>query len=900
MTVAQQLETYRSTSDQMNIPHHFFTLENGLRVLVIEDHTVPLVEVSVQYNVGSKDEPKGLKGFAHLFEHLMFCGTNNHPGSYITNLLKAGAVDINGYTTQDETFYYQTVPISALDYTLFAESERMGYFEESLTQDMLDQQIGIVVNEKDERESQPFGQLYDYFQQSTLPEGHPYQHPIIGYKEDIYAANLEKAKAWFRTYYRPSNAILTLAGDIDFETAESKVNQFFGQIDGGKPPEQKVVSVPYLHGEVRGVFYDKTPDPHLYFIWKLPAKNHETTLITSVLVPLLSGSKMAFLNRILVEEKALAKNITVNLDTKKLCSQILLSITPAQDISLQQLEDELKVLLQRFLIEEITQSNLQRIQLKKRAEFIFNIERLSYRSLLLRDGLAHYDDRHAYSKRLDLIKNLHVDQVKSVFKRVFVENIGIFQILPYSLTQKNHKDDVARVLPQIGTDPRIHSPKILRKKLENGLELIWVERNNSAVIDFVVDYAFGTRALQDKQHGWISLINKLKGLANSGDLEYIKFNQEFEKVGASYGLSSRHNSTQAYLKATQESFGELLPLFYDYLFNTPFSLEKFEQEKKKLLAELSKPFSTSEEFVSYVYNALIYPPEHPLSESPHENGTVQSIEKIKFEDVLKYHQENHLVKVKRLLIVGGQLEDQIFPLLNQYFGHLAYAEYPSSELPIVPVYKKSKVYLIQDDSATQDNISLSTVMSSELDNNDPAYKVFRECFSHSFNGRVNLNLREQKTWTYGVNGFGATVEKTTNYGLSVGVEQQYTLDAIKEILAEFHKILTVNPLTEEEHQYALRALDLKLTPQVSNNYKINQHILWLAHYNHPDNWIEQQQEKYRTQQLSDTLQFIKDHFKDKHWIWVIRGNVIKIKEEIEALGIGEVEVLNITRDGYYS
>jgi zinc protease len=238
MTTAQTLAPYHSESEKFDIPHHLFTLENGLKVLVVEDHSVPLVNISVLYNVGSKDEPVGFKGFAHLFEHLMFCGTVGHPGSYLSNLLKVGAIHLNGYTTRDKTFYYETVPLSSLDYALFAESDRMGYFEESLTQQMLDQQIGIVLNEKEEYSNYPINGLNEYLYNALFPVNHPYQHPVIGYKEDIESANLDKARAWFKKYYHPRNAILTLAGDIDLETAKTKVEKYFGKIEAGQPPEQ--------------------------------------------------------------------------------------------------------------------------------------------------------------------------------------------------------------------------------------------------------------------------------------------------------------------------------------------------------------------------------------------------------------------------------------------------------------------------------------------------------------------------------------------------------------------------------------------------------------------------------------------------------------------------------------
>ena len=222
---------------QVNIPHEKFTLPNGLRVIVHTDRKAPVVAVSMWYDVGSKHEPKGKTGFAHLFEHLMFNGSENAPGDYFAPMQALGATDLNGTTWFDRTNYFQTVPTGALERALF-----LGHLLGAVTQEKLTNQIGVVQNEKRQRDNQPYG-LVQYAQlKGTLPEDHPYGHSVIGSMADLDAASLEDVKDWFRQHYGPNNAVLVLAGDIDAKTARPLVEKWFGGIAAG--PKQAKIAVP--------------------------------------------------------------------------------------------------------------------------------------------------------------------------------------------------------------------------------------------------------------------------------------------------------------------------------------------------------------------------------------------------------------------------------------------------------------------------------------------------------------------------------------------------------------------------------------------------------------------------------------------------------------------------------
>src|SRR5690349_7346901 len=275
--------------EAVSIPYSEFTLDNGLRVLVHEDRKAPVVAVSVWYGVGSKNEPKGKTGFAHLFEHLMFNGSENSPGDFFEPLQQVGATDYNGTTWFDRTNYFETVPTGALDRALMLESDRMGYLLGAVTQEKLDNQIGVVQNEKRQGDNQPYG-LVEYEQLENLyPSGHPYHHSTIGSMKDLSSASLDDVKKWFKDHYGPNNAILVLAGDIDEATARAKVTKWFGAIPAGPKVQPVAAPVPTLPAKLEKTILDKVATPRIYRMWAIPGLDSEESMPLALGAPVLGG-----------------------------------------------------------------------------------------------------------------------------------------------------------------------------------------------------------------------------------------------------------------------------------------------------------------------------------------------------------------------------------------------------------------------------------------------------------------------------------------------------------------------------------------------------------------------------------------------------------------------------------
>src|SRR5690606_17762403 len=247
-----------------------FVLDNGLTLLVHEDRKAPIVAVNVWYHVGSKNERPGITGFAHLFEHLMFNGSENYDDDYFKALEPVGATDLNGTTNVDRTNYFQNVPTPALDRVLFLESDRMGHLLGAVDQALLDEQRGVVQNEKRQGENEPYGLVWERLAEATYPAGHPYSWETIGSMDDLNAASLEDVQEWFKTYYGPNNAVIVVAGDIDAATARQKVEHWFGDIPPGPPIAKQEEWIAKMTGSRRGWMQDRVPQARIYKVWNVP------------------------------------------------------------------------------------------------------------------------------------------------------------------------------------------------------------------------------------------------------------------------------------------------------------------------------------------------------------------------------------------------------------------------------------------------------------------------------------------------------------------------------------------------------------------------------------------------------------------------------------------------------
>ena len=408
--------TVNALEDIPDIKYEKFTLPNGLRVLVHEDHKIPVVAINVWYHVGSKDEEPGKTGFAHLFEHLMFNGTENYNDEYFGPFQQAGATDMNGTTNNDRTNYFENVPTPALELALWMESDRMGHLLGVIDQDRLDNQTGVVQNEKRQGKNRPYGRVFLQAAEATFPEGHPYSWTTIGSMEDLSAATLEDVQRLFKTYYGPNNAVIALAGDIDIETAKKLVSKYFGDIPAGPSPIKKKKWVAKRSGQKREIMYDRVPNARIYKTWNTAEIGTQDHAHLELIASLLSGGKNSYLYQKLVYQDQLATNVEAFYYGREIAGQFWIYADLARGRSLEELEQGIDQVVQEFIKRGPNSKRLKNAKTSLQAGWIKGLQRVGGfggKSDILANGEIYMGDPHAYKNVLQTILNATAMDLKN-------------------------------------------------------------------------------------------------------------------------------------------------------------------------------------------------------------------------------------------------------------------------------------------------------------------------------------------------------------------------------------------------------------------------------------------------------------------------------------------------------
>ncbi|MGA9421896.1 MAG: pitrilysin family protein, partial [Rhodanobacteraceae bacterium] len=386
-----------ATQDGIDIPSTRFTLPNGLTVVVSEDHKAPVVAIGVWYHVGSADEPDGKSGFAHLFEHLMFQGSENHKDEYFRPFELAGATEQNGTTAYDRTNYFETVPTTALDMALWMESDRMGHLLGAIGQHQLDEQRGVVENEKRQDENEPYGRANEVILRNAFPANHPYHHDSIGSMSDLNAATLADVKQWFRHYYGAANATVALVGDITPAMARREMLKYFGDIPPGPPVARLQPWIAPRERSTATTMHDHVAQTRIYREWNVPELGAPDEIPLELAAAVLGGGKTSRLYRRLVYRDHLADDVSVDMSAFELAGMFTLEVDIKRGIDPKAVGAAIDQEWQGFLAQGPTADELERVKTDARSAFVRSIERVNGKASLLARGQVYLDDPDAWN-----------------------------------------------------------------------------------------------------------------------------------------------------------------------------------------------------------------------------------------------------------------------------------------------------------------------------------------------------------------------------------------------------------------------------------------------------------------------------------------------------------------------
>ena len=916
--------------DRVNIPYETFTLDNGLRVVVHEDRKAPVVAVSVWYNVGSKDEPAGRTGFAHLFEHLMFNGSENAPGDYFEPLREIGATDFNGTTWFDRTNYFQTVPTTALERALFLESDRMGYLLGAVTQEKLTNQIGVVQNEKRQGDNQPFG-LVEYAQLEALfPEGHPYRHSTIGSMADLSAASLDDVRSWFRENYGPNNAVLVLAGDVNAAEARPLVERYFGAIPRGPENVPAQADVPTLPDRVDAVMHDRVANTRLYRNWVVPGLTHEDQVAMQVGATVLGGLASSRLDNILVREEQTAVRVTAFVQPFQRVSlfEVQVDVKPGQDADA--VSRRLDEIIADFVANGPTEDEVRRTVMRALSGRIQGLEQVGGfggKAVALAEGMLYDNDPDFYRERLQQLAAVTPEQVRSAMQRWLSRPVYALRVDPGereayeeapgvtgarapgaradapSQRPRYYREPepgeqplapstyVQREMPPVSTVPELDFPEVQRARLSNGIEVVYARRTAVPVTRVTVEFNAGIAADPADRLGTQALMLNLLEEGTTS-LNSVQLAEAQERLGATISTGASIDRTAVNLAALTPNLGPSLDLLADVIRNPAFAPAEVERLRQQQLAGIASELTNPGAIASRALPGLMFGREHPYGKPFTGTGDPAVVRALTRDELIRFHQTWIRPDNATIFAVGDISLGELVPQLEARFG--------SWQAPAVPRGTKRfdapipqprpRIVLIDRPQSPQSFILAGQVLPVMGTQDLLTLTAANEALGSNFLARINMELRERRGWSYGARGAPNLFEHQVPYIIQAPVQADRTGDSIQAVIEQVRAFLTSDGVQPPE----LNRIILGNTRQLPGQFETSPAVLGAlrsnALYRRPDNYWETIADRYRGMTAQVLDQRARQVIDPDDFVWVVVGDASRVRPQLERLGI-PIEVM---------
>jgi zinc protease len=879
---------------ESDIPYERFVLDNGLTVIVHEDHKAPIVAINVWYHVGSKNEKPGKTGFAHLFEHLMFGGSEHSSGRYIDTMERIGATDLNGTTNPDRTNYFQNVPTSAVDLTLWMESDRMGHLLGALDQKTLDLQRGVVQNEKRQGENQPYGVTRQLLTQNTYPAGHPYSWTTIGDMADLDAASMKDVQEWFKTYYGPSNVVLVLAGDIDVKTAREKVTKYFGDIPPGPPVAHQQVWIAKMSGTHRQVVQDRVPQARIYKVWNIPEYGSAEADYLDLVSDCLSNGKSSRFYKRLVYEDQIATETLAFTDSREIGGQFYVRATarPGQDVA--QVEKELDEELARFLKDGPTADELERVKVQYEAEFIRGIERIGGfggKSDRLAESQVFRGSPDAYKISLKRVQQATAEDLKLAARKWLSDGVYILEVDPFPDYKTATTGADRSKPPDTGTPPELKLPKLQRATLSNGLKIILAERHEVPLVNFTLasDAGFASDASTSPGTANLAMLVLTDGTRTRNALQ---ISDELETLGATLRGSSNLDLSFVSLSTLSAKLDPSLNLFADVVLHPSYPETEVKREQKLVISGIDREQNTPQTLALRVLPELLYGPGHPYGNPLTGSGTKESVAKLTREDLVKFHETWLRPNNSSLIIVGDTTLKEVTPKLEKLFAEWKSGAAPSKNVKTVSVAAKSTVYLIDKPGALQSVIIAGVVAPPRANPQEIAIEAMNDNLGGTFSARLNMNLREDKHWSYGARTVLRDARSQRPFYAIAPVQTDKTKESLVEMNKEFRGIVGDHPISADELTKVQANETLKLPGSRETLDALGQSIVDLVQFGLPDDYYETYAGKVRALKTSDVNEAAKEVVRPDNLTWIVVGDRTKIEAGVRELNLGEFHLMN--------
>jgi len=886
---------------ELDIPFEKHVLENGLQVVIHEDHSAPVVAVYVVYHVGSGREELGRSGFAHLFEHLMFQGSQHVGDDQHFKLVSGAGGTLNGTTNRDRTNYFETMPSNQLELALWLEADRMGFLLPAISLEKLDNQREVVKNERRQNyENRPYGQSAGVITSALYPPEHSYHWLTIGSHEDLTAASLEDVIQFFQRWYGPNNATLAVGGDVDPAQVLQLAQRYFGSIPRGPEVARPTPRPVALEQDVRLAMEDKVALPQLSFTWPGAPMGSADEAALDMLASVLSANKAAILDKALTIDETLVDLVSASHDAGELAGEFSITVRPVPGVTLDELELRVRSLLAGVARDGIEPERLLRLKARYESDVINRYETVAARTNALAEANTFFGDPAEAMRRLREALALTPAQVHSALQRYLVGRPAVVM----SVVPEGRMDMVAsgrsreQLAAESGFDRSqqpgpgparpFRSPPVWHDKLSNGVSVTGTQFDELPIVSLSLSVPGGHLRETMDTLGVSSLTAALMNEGTSS-LDAVALTDVLDSLGASLSVSSDSDEITLSLRTLGRHLDEAAGLLGDVLLRPRFDPADFERLRTQRLSSIETRGDRIRTIAGNVWGRLMYG-DDSVAGSPDE-GTAESIRALTLDDVKAFYAATVVPDGARLVVVG----DVDAAHVQRLFAPIVGAWEQRSALPLVatprPLADGVRVYLVNKPGAPQSEVRIGHPSLSALDPDYYAFTIMNTLLGGAFSSRINMNLREDKGYTYGARSALSAGLRPGTFTASAGVRTDVTKESVIEFMKELQAIR--EGVTEEETAYVKDSLQQALTRQYESVRSLQGLLDEISKFGYPDDYLDQRQALLGTITREQIGEQAARHVQADRMTVLIVGDKEVVGAGLAELGYGEVIELDI-------
>lgn len=875
---------------EIRIPFETFTLDNGLKVIVHTDLDSKSVKVATNYFVGSRDEPEGRSGFAHLYEHLMLQGSvhSDEPTLVTVKRLGGGA---NGLTSYDHTGYFEIVPYTALEYAIWLEADRMGHFLDSLTQEKFDNQRGVVQNEKRQRSQSTLSQLAVLMNNAMFGPDHPYGHPTIGSMEDLDAASLDDVKDWFKTYYGPNNAQLILSGRVTIEEARILVEKYFAGIAATKSVDRATSLMPVrTHNTAETIYADDIRTPVILRNWILPGNSHPESLHVTLATDILAAKSGDWLRHELIDKRKLVTNLFFMVSMYDLASYASLRVTLAKDKNIDDVRAAIDEVLARFRDSGPSMDDVVRRREQQASTYLVSMDSSGARATWLAyasRALGGPERIHDYFRELD---TAGPEKIRAAARKWLSNGYHEILLLPDQREAATETDTDYSVPPAIAAMSPALVPDFKMATLENGIRVFVSPIHNSPLTTILFSSNGGILMDEGVTPGSAdALVSMMERATNK--LDAAKLSEQQQRLGAQIRMNIAGDSTNISVRAMTSRLDRAVAHIAGMLMSPRLDEENlnFVREKKLTREERAEIAGMN---IRKRVSAELYGADHPLGGL--FETSMETINALNIEELRQVHSGWFRPENLTVYVSGDTDIETVSRLLNRNFGKWQPSGPKATAMAIAAIQERqaSLILLADEPNAKQTSITFNIALTKLEDKELAAFDILKLRLSGAFDSRLNMILREDKGWTYGVKGGVMSHPEYDTWLTSMSIQTDKTAEGLAVMVDEIERLRGTEPVTLDELNTARLAVIERLNSRFSSSGSRVGYLHDLDTNQRDPKEAEQQPAIYEGLVPEDVLTAAKAWLDPTQMVWTIEGDLAVIEEDIRALGLGEVVVVD--------